>query len=259
MTASIIVAIDDDNGIGKDGGIPWFFSEDMKFFARTTKGGTCIMGRKTYESMVGRVGNEEALLKGRQCIVVTRNTKLVPVGAEVAYSLLEAIQRASRDDIFFMGGASIYSDALAFVDRVYITRVPGDFECDVNVNSMMDGILQYYRKETSTTSEAGLTYDCYIKRTLRTETSMKFTDTLILHHKLIERLGEDLVYSVAYDQGKFYLSISTHRSETQKYTHGRNMQTALLEDEGTVDELFEKIVELYGNILVPITEEDKVK
>jgi len=89
---------------------------------------------------------------------------------------------------------------------------------------------------------------------------MKFKDTLILHKKLIERLGEDLVYSVAYDQGNFYLSISTHRSETQRYTHGRNMQTALLErDEGTVDVLVEKIVELYGNILVPITEEDSVK
>lgn len=90
---------------------------------------------------------------------------------------------------------------------------------------------------------------------------MKFLDTLILHKKLIDRLGEDLVYSVAYDQGKFYLSISTHRSETQKYTHGRNMQTALLEEEneGTVDELVERIVKLYENILVPIAEEDKVK
>ena len=89
---------------------------------------------------------------------------------------------------------------------------------------------------------------------------MKFTDTLIIHEKLIARLGEDLVYSVAYDQGKYYLSISTHRSETQQYTHGRNMQTALLElDEDTVDELVEKIVDLFGNILVPIAEEDKVR
>jgi len=88
----------------------------------------------------------------------------------------------------------------------------------------------------------------------------KFTDTLILHQRLIEELGEDLVYSVSYDQGKFYLSISTHRSETQVFTHGRNMQTALLDlDEDTVDELVKKIVDLFGNILVPITEEDKVR
>jgi len=163
MTISIIVAVDEGNGIGKDGGIPWFFSEDMKFFARTTKGGTCIMGRKTYESMVGRVGNEEALLKGRQSIVVTRNRAIVPVGAESVSSLSEAIETASRDDVFIIGGASIYTDALAVADRVYITRVPGNFNCDVNVGIMMNLIERFCRKEASSTSEAGLTYECYVQ------------------------------------------------------------------------------------------------
>lgn len=86
---------------------------------------------------------------------------------------------------------------------------------------------------------------------------MKFKESLIFHEKLIKELGDDLVYSVSYDQGKYYLSISTHRSKTQEYSHGRQIQTALIDDfNDNIDKLVAKVVPLYKDILVEKQDKD---
>ena len=80
---------------------------------------------------------------------------------------------------------------------------------------------------------------------------MKFKETLILHEKLISRLGDDLVYSISYDSGQYFLTISTHKSKTQEFTHGKQTQTALIDDfNDTIFQLSEKLIKLYKGILV---------
>jgi len=165
------VAIDDALGIGKDGGIPWHFKEDMQFFAKTTKGSTCIMGRKTYDSMVKVLGERKALLKGRQSIVVSRNPELITMGAELAKSLPEALKLATNESIFLIGGESIYTDGLSFADHVYITRIPGYYRCDVSLTGIFDSwransVGKDFKIETSQPSELGssLIYECYKRK-----------------------------------------------------------------------------------------------
>lgn len=158
MTISIIVAIDEDNGIGKNGNIPWFYSEDMKFFAKITKGSTCIMGRITYESILAKMGERKDLLPGRQNLVVSRNEELVPVGASLCKSVREAVYRATRDDVFIIGGGGIYLEALPFARNVYITRIPGKFNCDVRIGSVIDAVNREFTLKSTTISESLLEY-----------------------------------------------------------------------------------------------------
>jgi len=120
MTISLIVAVDEDGAIGKDGVIPWSMPADMAYFRNKTKGHPVIMGRKTHES-IGRV------LPGRLNVVITRDASYRSDGCVVAHSLAEAIDRASSaegaDEIFIIGGAEIYAQALDLTDRIYLTKI----------------------------------------------------------------------------------------------------------------------------------------
>ncbi|HWK99396.1 MAG TPA: dihydrofolate reductase, partial [Parapedobacter sp.] len=97
---------------------------DLRFFKRTTTGHTVIMGRKTYES-VGKP------LPNRRNIIITRQAAYAVEGAEVVHSLTAALDKsADESEVFVVGGAEIYKEALAIIDRIYLTRVhitlPGD-------------------------------------------------------------------------------------------------------------------------------------
>ena len=123
MQKSIIVAISDNNAIGKDNALLWHISEDLKFFKRTTSGCPVIMGRKTFES-IGRP------LPKRTNIVVSRGFD-APEGVVVVPSLEEAYLAASSvipDPIgnprcFVIGGGQIYAQAMNDADRMVITHV----------------------------------------------------------------------------------------------------------------------------------------
>ena len=160
---SMIVAVDDEGGIGKDGGIPWHFREDMKHFAKTTADSSCIMGRKTYDSMIEVLGKKKNLLKGRQSIVVSRNPDLDPVGAELAKSLPEALMMATREDVYIIGGEGIYREGLCLAERVYITRIPGLYRCDVHLSDLLEEVEFTFRIRSSRPSEENnnLIYECY--------------------------------------------------------------------------------------------------
>lgn len=117
MGVSLIVAMDRNRIIGRDGDLPWHLSADLKRFKQLTMGHHIIMGRKTLES-IGR------LLPGRTTVVVTRQPNFEFIGAVIAKSLNEAIDRANSDDeAFIIGGAEIYSQSLSLVDRIYLTEV----------------------------------------------------------------------------------------------------------------------------------------
>ena len=126
MRTAIIVAISDNNVIGKDNALLWRLSGDMQFFKRTTTGHHIIMGRKTFESLGKR------LLPNRTSIVITRNNDYeVPEGGIVATSIDDAIAKVQNEtEAFFIGGEQIYKSHINVVDTLYITRGHHNFGGD---------------------------------------------------------------------------------------------------------------------------------
>ena len=118
MEKCIIVAISDNNAIGRDNALLWHISEDLKFFRRTTSGHPVIMGRKTFES-IGRP------LPKRTNIVVSRGSE-APEGTLLAGSLTAAFEKAAEQQserCFVIGGGQIYAQALELADRLIVTHV----------------------------------------------------------------------------------------------------------------------------------------
>lgn len=119
MKISIIAAMDQDRCIGKDGRLPWRQSADLKQFKRLTKGRPIIMGRKTWESLPGK-------LPGRIHIVITGQEYYDTPGVNVVHSPEQAIERAKEltdSEAFVIGGSSIYEAFLPLADKVYLTLV----------------------------------------------------------------------------------------------------------------------------------------
>ena len=118
MEKNIIVAISDNNAIGRNNELLWHISADLKFFRRQTLGWPVIMGRKTFES-IGRA------LPGRVNVVISRGFS-TGEEVEVAGSLEEAFAIAESTNLekcFVMGGGQIYAQALASADRLVVTHV----------------------------------------------------------------------------------------------------------------------------------------
>jgi dihydrofolate reductase len=126
---SIIVAHDDQRGIGKNNRLLFKIKKDLKRFKQLTTGHPIIMGRKTYQS-IGRP------LPRRINIIVTRDKNFKAPGCLTAHSLKQALDLAEQKDdreIFIIGGGQIYQQALdrGLVDRLYITRVQGDYQAEI--------------------------------------------------------------------------------------------------------------------------------
>jgi dihydrofolate reductase len=130
MKLALICAMSENRVIGRDNGLPWHLSEDLKYFRRTTMGNCMIMGRNTWES-IGRA------LPGRTSIVITSNADYQAEGAEVVGSLQQAIERAEAvskeadsTQAFVIGGAVLYQAALPLADTLHLTRVHAQVEGD---------------------------------------------------------------------------------------------------------------------------------
>ncbi len=118
----LIVAVDEKGGISRHGHIPWDAPEDRKHFRLLTTGGVVVMGRANYEESVRRP------LPARRNIVISRQSGLKIPGCEVYSDLKTALAQA--EDIWVIGGASIYEQTLPLADEVYMTKIPGDYHCD---------------------------------------------------------------------------------------------------------------------------------
>ncbi|RVC58623.1 MAG: dihydrofolate reductase [Mesorhizobium sp.] len=133
MDIAIYVAIAENGVIGRDGGLPWRLSTDLKRFKADTMGKPIIMGRKTYEG-IGRP------LPGRLNIVVTRDKAWRAEGVETAHSLSDAIALANvrgrcmagADEVCVVGGGEIYAQALPLADRLHVTHVLASVEGDAH-------------------------------------------------------------------------------------------------------------------------------
>jgi dihydrofolate reductase len=126
---SIIVAIDEKRGIGKNNDLLFRIPEDFQRMKTLTNGHPLVMGRRTFES-IGRV------LPNRTNIIITQNSKLKIQNSVVVNSLEEGIEMAKKspgaDEIFIFGGGQIFKQAIEenLVDRLYLTIVEGDFGAD---------------------------------------------------------------------------------------------------------------------------------
>lgn len=122
----ILVACDENRVIGKDNQLIWHLPADLKRFKSLTIGHVILMGRKTYES-IGKP------LPNRTTIVITRQVDFQAEGTITAHSVEEAILKAkslTREDIFIVGGAEIYSLSLALADQLLVTQLHDIFEGD---------------------------------------------------------------------------------------------------------------------------------
>lgn len=127
MKTYLLVALDEENGIGKEGDIPWDNKKDKRFFReQTTKGSTNLLvcGKNTYDSM------KDIVLMNRDLLVVTQTEGS---GYNSVYTLTEALEYAESkdyDNVFFIGGEGIYKEAQYLVDEMIITNIEGTHECD---------------------------------------------------------------------------------------------------------------------------------
>jgi dihydrofolate reductase len=126
---SIIAAVARNGVIGKDNQLLWHLPEDMRHFRETTRGKPVIMGRKTWESLPDAFRP----LPGRNNIVVSRNPAYQPARATLASTLNDAILKAGgAKEVFVIGGAELYRQALPIADRLYLTEIDQDFEGDAS-------------------------------------------------------------------------------------------------------------------------------
>lgn len=121
---SLVVAVGENNEIGKGGKMPWHLPADLKHFKALTLGKPVIMGRKTFEA-IGKP------LPERRNIVVTRNSGFHAPGCETAASLTDALVLVSgTPEVMVIGGGEIYREALLRAQRIYLTRVHARFDAD---------------------------------------------------------------------------------------------------------------------------------
>lgn len=121
---SIISALASNRTIGIHNTLPWRLPEDLKYFKALTLGHHILMGRKTWES-IGKA------LPGRTTVIISRGDYPGPDGVKIAHSLQEAIDVCDADtEIFFVGGAELYAQALPLADRLYLTEIQAVVEGD---------------------------------------------------------------------------------------------------------------------------------
>ena len=156
-TLTLIVATERHNGIGINNTLPWRLPEDLAFFKRTTTGHPILMGRKTFES-IGRP------LPNRRNIVISRNPDWHHEGAETATSLQQAADMAGDGEVFVIGGAQIYAEALPLASRLIVTEIAADFACDAFFPQIDPGVWEEISREPHHSADQGFAYAFVIYR-----------------------------------------------------------------------------------------------
>ena len=136
-TLAMMMAMDKNRLIGRDGGLPWHIPGELAYFKSVTMGKPVIMGRKTFES-IGKP------LPGRSNIVVTRNTQWAAEGATSTHDLESAVALGtsialstdkSADEVVVIGGAGLCRDAMPLTQRLYLTVIDHAYEGDTWLDS----------------------------------------------------------------------------------------------------------------------------
>ncbi len=144
---SLIVAMASNRVIGINNTLPWHLPADLKHFKALTMGHHIVMGRKTWES-IGKP------LPGRTSVVVTRNPDYTVPGVIVVNSLQAAIAACNNDaEIFVIGGAALYQQAITLADRIYLTEIVADIRGDAYFPEFNPGEWLEVSREIHTQTE----------------------------------------------------------------------------------------------------------
>ena len=129
-----IVAVDLNWGIGYKGNLLQRIPEDMRFFKQMTLGKVVVMGRETFESLPGKEP-----LKGRTNIVLSKNKSFMKDSVTVCSSLNELfleLKKYNSNDIFVIGGESIYTQLLSYCAEAYVTKIGNNYISDKYFNNL---------------------------------------------------------------------------------------------------------------------------
>jgi dihydrofolate reductase len=162
---SAILACDDKGGVGKDGGLPWpKCEEDLAYFKRMTQGKTVVMGSATWQSK-----GMPKLLPNRHNVVVTLHPEQHP-GADdyIPYkgeNLVDSVKRLEDwrglENVFVIGGAKLINEIFLSIERFYLTRIPGDYDCDTFLP--LDKIESYFHR-TIVAKGSEATYETWYRK-----------------------------------------------------------------------------------------------
>jgi dihydrofolate reductase len=156
---SIIVAVSDDWGIGKDNELLWHISEDLKRFKRLTSGNVVIMGKKTWESLPKKP------LPNRKNIVITDNPQETIESAITAYSIEDSLTKCeSGEEIYIIGGGSIYRQFMPLADRLFITHVHRKAPADIYFPEIDKKIWEVTEEEEFKSEDIPYTYTIYQRK-----------------------------------------------------------------------------------------------
>ncbi|GII24991.1 dihydrofolate reductase [Planosporangium mesophilum] len=168
MRTSLLLAASENDVIGRDNDLPWYLPADLRRFKSLTAGHVLVAGRLNHESIVNRLGRP---LPGRITVVATRRDAGRPGGGPVIYqpsvgaalSVARAIEEfAGRDEVFVIGGAQIYTEALAEADTIYLTRVNAQVEGDVRMPAgWLDGFKLVASEDGPAGEELPYTFERY--------------------------------------------------------------------------------------------------
>ena len=153
---NLIVAVDRNWGIGRDGGLLASLPSDMAYFKEHTSGKTVVMGRKTLESMpkkrglpnrVNYVLTSQVGYEAERCIVVNSDEEL-----------MEALEQYDSSEVFIIGGSSLYNRYYKMCDKLYITRIDADLNADTFIVNIDDDEDFVVASESEPIEENGITY-----------------------------------------------------------------------------------------------------
>ena len=175
MILSIIAAIGKNNELGKKNDLLWDLPRDMKHFRDTTRGHTVLMGQKTFESLATDENGVQIgrLLPNRRNIILTKNTEFKKEGAEIVYSVDEAITllkatTKSDEEIFVIGGGMIYKLFIDLADKLYVTHVDTEFpDAEIFFPAILESKWQKTKSEKypkNTENEYDIEITEYIKK-----------------------------------------------------------------------------------------------
>lgn len=158
-----IVAMDKNNVIGvkDENQMPWHLPRDLQFFKQQTSGHTIVMGRKTFESL-GRV------LPNRKHIVLTTSKASFPAEVDVIHNISDLISYSKQQDeeVFIIGGGSIYKQLLPYLDKLYVTMIDETFTGDVYFPEIDHAIWKEVSREKGIKDERN-PYDYYFIQYIR--------------------------------------------------------------------------------------------
>lgn len=181
---NIIVACDEENGIGKDNKIPWKCSEDLKHFRQitkdTTKKNAVVMGRLTWESM------DKNPLPNRLNVIISKtlDDNYIPIYPTLGAALNYLIKSNSIDKIFIIGGANLYKEALEkySINNIYLTRIKGKYDCSIFFPIIPQ--LNYYLAEMNKEAKDELIKGFYVYK----HTNIYPIAPEIMYYKLLDQI-----------------------------------------------------------------------